>query len=195
MAELWFQVVTRTAADREALTSHMRAHVFHEEIVGHEKMLEADPRNTALHNGVALLHAAVGNLTGAAEPLPKRCERIPTRPRRTTTWGWRCFFRDDMATLAATSSRRCRSIPTTRKAMTASARCGNVRERQVRHCSTSAKPCDWHPVTWTHDGTSLNLERELAAKGERGAIGPDVYHLCLPRSASGSRRDSTTALR
>ena len=37
---------TETAADREALTSHMQAHVFREEIVGHEKMLEADPRNT-----------------------------------------------------------------------------------------------------------------------------------------------------
>src|SRR4029434_8787243 len=62
MAELWFQVVTRTAADHDALTLYMQAHVFREEIVGHEKMLEADPHNTALHNGVALLHASVGNL-------------------------------------------------------------------------------------------------------------------------------------
>ena len=41
MAELWFQVVTRTRAERDALTSYMHAHAFREEIVGHEKMLEA----------------------------------------------------------------------------------------------------------------------------------------------------------
>ena len=69
-----------TAADREALTSHMRAHVFHEEIVGHEKMLEADPRNTALHNGVALLQAAVGNLTGATEHFAEALRENPDSP-------------------------------------------------------------------------------------------------------------------
>jgi Flp pilus assembly protein TadD/mono/diheme cytochrome c family protein len=80
MAELWFQVVTRTAADRQALTSHMQAHVFREEIVGHEKMLEADPRNTALHNGVALLHAAVGNLGGAATHFAAALKENPESP-------------------------------------------------------------------------------------------------------------------
>jgi tetratricopeptide (TPR) repeat protein len=65
MAELWFQVVTRRPEDRAGLIAHMQAHVFREEIVGHEKMLEADPHNVALHNGVALLHATVGNLDRA----------------------------------------------------------------------------------------------------------------------------------
>jgi Flp pilus assembly protein TadD len=80
MAELWFQVVTRTAADRQALTSHMQAHVFREEIVGHEKMLEADPRNTALHNGAALLHVAVGNLGGAATHFAAALKENPESP-------------------------------------------------------------------------------------------------------------------
>jgi Flp pilus assembly protein TadD len=80
MAELWFQVVTRTAADRAALTSHLQAHVFREEIVGHEKMLESDPHNTALHNGVALLQAATGNLDGAAAHFAQVVRDNPDSP-------------------------------------------------------------------------------------------------------------------
>jgi Tetratricopeptide repeat len=80
MAELWFQVVTPTAADREALTSHMQAHVFREEIVGHEKMLEADPHNAALHNGAALLHATVGNLDRAAAHFADALRENPDSP-------------------------------------------------------------------------------------------------------------------
>jgi Flp pilus assembly protein TadD len=80
MAELWFQVVTQTPADRAALISHMQAHVFREEIVGHEKMLEADPRNTALHNGVALLHASVGNLDRAASHFADVLRENPESP-------------------------------------------------------------------------------------------------------------------
>jgi tetratricopeptide (TPR) repeat protein len=80
MAELWFQVVTRSAADRAALTSHMQAHVFREEIVGHEKMLESDPHNTALHNGVALLQAATGNLDRAAAHFAEALRENPNSP-------------------------------------------------------------------------------------------------------------------
>lgn len=80
MAELWFQVVTRTTADREALTSYMQKHVFREEIVGHEKMIEGDPHNTALHNGVALLHAAVGDLDRAAAHFAATLRENPDAP-------------------------------------------------------------------------------------------------------------------
>jgi tetratricopeptide (TPR) repeat protein len=80
MAELWFQVVTPAPGDRAALTSHMQAHVFREEIVGHEKMLEADPRNTALHNGAALLYAAVGNLDRAAAHFADALRDNPDSP-------------------------------------------------------------------------------------------------------------------
>ncbi len=80
MAELWFQVVTQTPADRAALVSHMQAHVFREEIVGHEKMLESDPHNTSLHNGVALLHATVGNLDRAAAHFMDALRDNPESP-------------------------------------------------------------------------------------------------------------------
>ena len=80
MAELWFQVVTRTTADREALTSYLQTHVFREEIVGHERMIEGDPHNTALHNGVALLHAAVGDLDRAAAHFAETLRENPDAP-------------------------------------------------------------------------------------------------------------------
>ena len=64
MAELWLQVVARTPADRETLARAVSAKVLREEIVGHEKMLEADPANVALHDSVALMHAQTGNLAG-----------------------------------------------------------------------------------------------------------------------------------
>ena len=64
----------------QKLTSYMQAHVFREEIVGHEKMLEADPHNTALHNGVALLQAAVGNLDAAAAHFADALRDNPDSP-------------------------------------------------------------------------------------------------------------------
>ena len=67
MAELWFQVVARTAADRETLSRAVADRVLREEIVGHEKMLEADPANVALHDSVALMHAQSGNLAGTVQ--------------------------------------------------------------------------------------------------------------------------------
>jgi tetratricopeptide (TPR) repeat protein len=80
MAELWFQVVAQTPADRAALISHMQGHVFREEIVGHERMLEADPKNTALHNGAALLYAAVGNLDRAGAHFADALRDNPGSP-------------------------------------------------------------------------------------------------------------------
>jgi Tfp pilus assembly protein PilF len=63
MAELWFQAVTRRPADREVLTRAVSAKVLRSEIVGHEKMLESDPGNVALHNSVALMYNEVGDRT------------------------------------------------------------------------------------------------------------------------------------
>jgi mono/diheme cytochrome c family protein len=80
MAELWFQVVAQTPADRAALISHMQAHVFREEVVGHEKMLEAEPQNTALHNGAALLYAALGNLDRTASHFADALRDNPDSP-------------------------------------------------------------------------------------------------------------------
>ena len=65
MAELFLQVTTKTPADRAQLSSSLRTKVLREEIVGHEKMLDADPDNASLHDDVALLHVETGNLDRA----------------------------------------------------------------------------------------------------------------------------------
>jgi Flp pilus assembly protein TadD/mono/diheme cytochrome c family protein len=61
MAELWFQALTRRPVDRDTLANAVSAKVLRAEIVGHEKMLESDPANVALHNTVALMYNEVGN--------------------------------------------------------------------------------------------------------------------------------------
>jgi hypothetical protein len=66
MAELWLQVVPRTDDGRKTLAAAVRAKVLREEIVGHETMLQTEPSNTALHDGVALLYVETGDLSGAA---------------------------------------------------------------------------------------------------------------------------------
>jgi superkiller protein 3 len=54
--------------------------VLREEIVGHEKMLEGEPGNVALRDGVALLHAEVGNLAGAAAHFAETLRVNPQSP-------------------------------------------------------------------------------------------------------------------
>jgi mono/diheme cytochrome c family protein len=80
MAELWFQVVPVRERDREQLAAAVRDRVLREEIVGHEKMLEADPGNTALHDGVALLHAETGNVAGVAAHFAEARRLNPRSP-------------------------------------------------------------------------------------------------------------------
>ena len=66
MAELWFQVVPRTADDRRQLTRSLHAHLLPENIKGYEMMIRAEPDNAALHDDVALLYAEAGNLDAVA---------------------------------------------------------------------------------------------------------------------------------
>jgi hypothetical protein len=77
MAELWFQVVPRTPDGRAKLAAAVRGKVLREEIVGHETMLAAEPANTALHDGVALLYIEVGNLPGAAAHFAETARLVP----------------------------------------------------------------------------------------------------------------------
>ena len=78
MAELWFQVVVRDPARTDALRRAIGAKVLREEIVGHEKMLEADPTNVALHNGVALLYTEAGDVSGASRHFGETLRLTPT---------------------------------------------------------------------------------------------------------------------
>jgi Tfp pilus assembly protein PilF/mono/diheme cytochrome c family protein len=80
MAELWLQVVARTAPDRATLAQAVRGKIAREEIVGHEKMLESDPGNVALHDDVALLYAQVGDLEGTAAHFAESLRMKPDSP-------------------------------------------------------------------------------------------------------------------
>src|SRR4029453_17887406 len=50
MAELWFQVLTRSEADRLTLVKDLRGRVLQEEIKGRRAMLTRDPANVALRD-------------------------------------------------------------------------------------------------------------------------------------------------
>jgi tetratricopeptide (TPR) repeat protein len=80
MAELWFQAIARNPADRATLARAVQSKVLREEIVGHEKMLEAEPTNVALHDGVALLYAESGNLDQTAAHFAATLRVIPDSP-------------------------------------------------------------------------------------------------------------------
>jgi hypothetical protein len=80
MAEVFLQVTTKNAADRAALAAGIRAKVLPEEIVGHEKMLEAEPNDAALHDDVALLYVATGNLERAAAHFAESLRIKPQSP-------------------------------------------------------------------------------------------------------------------
>ena len=77
MAELWFQVVPRTAADRATLTRAMQSHLLPENIKGYEMMILADPRAPSLHDDVALLYAQVGDLEGVARHFAESARLRP----------------------------------------------------------------------------------------------------------------------
>jgi hypothetical protein len=87
MAELWFQVVARTPADRDRLARAVSAKVLREEIVGHEKMLEADPANVALHDSVALMHVQAGNLDATAAHFQAALKARPDSPAAQYNYG------------------------------------------------------------------------------------------------------------
>jgi hypothetical protein len=80
MAELWFQVVPRAAADRPMLARAIYEKLLHEEIVGHEQMLAADPANALLHDDAALLHAEAGDLQQTTAHFAEALRLRPDSP-------------------------------------------------------------------------------------------------------------------
>jgi tetratricopeptide (TPR) repeat protein len=77
MAELWFQVVPRTPADRATLTRAMRGHLLPENIKGYEMMILAEPANASLHDDVALLYAEAGEIEGVARHFSESARLQP----------------------------------------------------------------------------------------------------------------------
>jgi mono/diheme cytochrome c family protein len=67
MAEMWFQVVPRSARDRETLRASLRAKVLREEVKGRRVMLAKDAGNVALRDDLAVMLAEIGDLAAAAD--------------------------------------------------------------------------------------------------------------------------------
>jgi tetratricopeptide (TPR) repeat protein len=80
MAEVWFQVVARTASERPQPVRAVEEKIRREEIVGREKMLEANPASTSLHNDAALLYVAAGALDAAARHFAAIVRLEPQSP-------------------------------------------------------------------------------------------------------------------
>jgi len=77
MSELWFQVVSRNAAERDLLTRDLRAAVLREELRGYETMVAADANNVALHDDIALMYEAMGNHAKASEHFAESARLRP----------------------------------------------------------------------------------------------------------------------
>ena len=65
MGDLWIQVLARNEGDRVLLRRDAREKGLREDIVGHRKMLQANPRDAALHESLARLYQQVGQLDDA----------------------------------------------------------------------------------------------------------------------------------
>jgi tetratricopeptide (TPR) repeat protein len=77
MAELWFQVLTRSEPDRLALVRGLRAKVLQEEIKGRRVMLARDPANAALRDDLLLMLTDAGRVSEAAEEAARSAALQP----------------------------------------------------------------------------------------------------------------------
>jgi tetratricopeptide (TPR) repeat protein len=78
MAELWFQVLTRSEADRVRLVKDLRAKVLPEEIKGRRVMLTRDPGNAALRDDLLLMLTEDGRLIEAADEAARSAALQPS---------------------------------------------------------------------------------------------------------------------
>jgi Flp pilus assembly protein TadD len=60
MGDLWFQLVAAGDTDRNRLNTEIQRKMTAEDVIGYETMLRNDPRDTELHDDVALLYLSLG---------------------------------------------------------------------------------------------------------------------------------------
>jgi tetratricopeptide (TPR) repeat protein len=77
MAELWFQVLTRSEADRVKLVKDLRGRVLQEEIKGRRAMLSRDAANVALRDDLLVMLTEAGRLAEAADEAGRSAELQP----------------------------------------------------------------------------------------------------------------------
>ena len=75
---MWFQVVTRSEADRVTLVKDLRAKVVQEEIKGRRVMLARDPGNVALRDDLLVMLTEAGRLPEAAEEAARSLALQPS---------------------------------------------------------------------------------------------------------------------
>lgn len=78
MGDLWFQVLTHTDRDLEALLAAFRPKVIAEDIIGYEARIRAEPTSAALHDDVALLYLETKNVSKAVEHFAHSVELRPS---------------------------------------------------------------------------------------------------------------------
>jgi tetratricopeptide (TPR) repeat protein len=66
MGDLWIQVLTRTPADWQKLTTDFRPKAIGEDLVGYEQLLERTPDDAALHDDAAVIDLELGRANDAA---------------------------------------------------------------------------------------------------------------------------------
>jgi tetratricopeptide (TPR) repeat protein len=81
MSEVWLQVVA-SDSDRHVLFDAVSEKVLREEIVGHEKMLEKNPHNVALHDDVALMYVQLGDIASATAHFLQSLTLDSSTPQR-----------------------------------------------------------------------------------------------------------------
>src|SRR5262249_23493826 len=59
MGDLWVQVLTKTARDLDTLADAYTPKMLSEDVLGYERELTLTPRNSALHDSVALLYLQI----------------------------------------------------------------------------------------------------------------------------------------
>lgn len=60
MADVWFQVVTRSAGDQQRLDTEAERRMLGEDVIGGERILQREPDHVALRNDTALAYLAIG---------------------------------------------------------------------------------------------------------------------------------------
>ena len=82
MGDVWLQVMTRTAADRQVLVRHFGRKAMQEDVVGLEMQLAVNPDNAPLHDDAALLYLELGDADAAARHFAASARLRPAAAAR-----------------------------------------------------------------------------------------------------------------
>lgn len=78
MGDLWLQVVTATADERQVLDRHFAPKMLRDDIAGAEQVLAAAPEDPRAHTDVALCYAAAGRWDDALQHLKRAVALAPS---------------------------------------------------------------------------------------------------------------------